>query len=190
MASNLSSSNEASEKISSTSLSDVALPEKEAFESADIMPDWEANESVALLNGEPAVTTGKDVSRFVVDVRDDGDDALTFRSFVLGTVLAGLGAALCQVWHFFQTYFRVFIEMWQIYLFKPVQMGVSSVFLLLISYTLGNVWAKCLPRKTMVVGTWFEFLGPTLDFINPGPFTLKEVCFISSPLVYHLSPDL
>lgn len=49
------------------------------------------------VNGEPVVTTGKDVSRFVVDLRDDGDPSLTFRSLVLGTVFAGLGAALCQV---------------------------------------------------------------------------------------------
>lgn len=48
-------------------------------------------------NGEPVITTGKDVSRFAVDVRDDGDQALTFRSIVLGTLFAGLGAALCQV---------------------------------------------------------------------------------------------
>lgn len=54
-------------------------------------------DDVVLLKGEPVVTNGKDVSRFVVDVRDDGEQALTFRSLFLGTVLAGLGAALCQV---------------------------------------------------------------------------------------------
>lgn len=54
-------------------------------------------DDVVLLNGEPVVTTGYDVSRFVVDLRDDGDAALTFRSLFLGTVFAGLGAALCQV---------------------------------------------------------------------------------------------
>lgn len=54
-------------------------------------------DDVVLLKGEPVVTSGKDVSRFVVDVRDDGEEALTFRSLVLGTVMAGLGAALCQV---------------------------------------------------------------------------------------------
>ena len=48
-------------------------------------------------NEEAIISTGEDVSRFVVDLRDDGDDALTFRSMVLGTVFAGLGAALCQV---------------------------------------------------------------------------------------------
>jgi hypothetical protein len=47
-------------------------------------------------NGEPIITTGRDVSRFAVDIRDDGDAALTFRSIVIGTVFAGLGAALAQ----------------------------------------------------------------------------------------------
>ena len=55
------------------------------------------NDDVELLNGEPVITSGRDVSRFVVDMRDDGDPALTFRSLFLGTVMAGLGAALCQV---------------------------------------------------------------------------------------------
>lgn len=54
-------------------------------------------DNVLRLNGEPVIRTGKDVSRFVVDIRDDGEDALTFRSVVLGTAFAGLGAALCQV---------------------------------------------------------------------------------------------
>jgi len=57
--------------------------------------------------------------------------------------------------------------------------AVSTVFLLLIIYTFGNAWAKCLPRRTLVEGTAFEILAPILDFVNPGAFTLKEVCRIS-----------
>ena len=48
-------------------------------------------------NGEPVITTGHDVSHFVVDIRDDEDTALTFRSMFLGTIFAGMGAALSQV---------------------------------------------------------------------------------------------
>ena len=51
----------------------------------------------AFRNGEPVITTGQDVSRFVVDIRDDEDQALTFRSLFLGTLFAGMGAALSQV---------------------------------------------------------------------------------------------
>jgi len=56
------------------------------------------DEEVQRLSGEPVITNGRDVSRYVVDLRDDGDPALTLRSLTLGTVFAGLGAALCQVY--------------------------------------------------------------------------------------------
>jgi len=48
-------------------------------------------------NGVPVIKTGRDISHFVVDIRDDGDEALTFRSILLGTVFACLGATLSQV---------------------------------------------------------------------------------------------
>ncbi|KAF8882526.1 oligopeptide transporter [Gymnopilus junonius] len=110
---------------------------------------YEDHEQPEFRNGEPVITTGQDVSRFAVDLRDDGDEALTFRSLVLGTVIAGLGAALCQI-----------------YLFKPVQMTVSTVFLLLLIYTIGNAWAKFVPQRS--------WTGGFFHFINPGPFSLKE----------------
>jgi hypothetical protein len=52
-------------------------------------------------NGEPVITAGRDVSHFVVDIRDDEDPALTFRSMFLGTMFAGMGAALSQVSNYF-----------------------------------------------------------------------------------------
>jgi hypothetical protein len=175
------------EKVSSSPSSAGSSPreEKKAFigASGDVLD--ESDDDVVFLNGEPVITTGRDVSRFVVDIRDDGDDALTFRSFVLGTVLAGLGAALCQVCHLQEVYMmRVFTYIWQIYLFKPLQMIVSPVFLLLIIYTFGNAWAKCLPKRKTVEGTPFEMLGPIFGFINPGAFTLKEVCCIFQTCSY------
>ncbi|KAL1733629.1 peptide transporter MTD1 [Schizophyllum commune] len=121
---------------------------KEAF-------DPETFDSVS--DRERVVTTGRDVSHYVVDLRDDGDPALTFRSLVLGTVIAGLGAALCQI-----------------YIFKPVTVSVSSVFLLLLIYSIGNAWAAFLPKRSLVKGTRFERLGGVIDFINPGPFRIKE----------------
>ena len=64
-------------------------------------PDLDEDESnkddVVYVKGEPIITTGSDVSRFLVDVRDDGDPALTFHSLFIGTVCACLGATLCQV---------------------------------------------------------------------------------------------
>ncbi|KIK93983.1 hypothetical protein PAXRUDRAFT_143839 [Paxillus rubicundulus Ve08.2h10] len=115
------------------------------------------DDEVVYVNGEPVVTTGRDVSRFLVDVRDDGDQAVTFRSMFIGTVFAGLGAGLCEIYNF-----------------KPIQVLVSTVFLLLLIYTAGLTWAKFLPQRSLVEGTRFERLGPIFEFINPGEFKIKE----------------
>ena len=76
----------------------------ESIEVADEKADFHAysgsysdDEKPEYRNGEPIITSGRDVSRFAVDLRDDGDAALTFRSMFLGTMFAGMGAALCQV---------------------------------------------------------------------------------------------
>lgn len=60
--------------------------------------DYEdANEKPLKVNGQPVITSGVDVSKYLVDLRDDEDPPFTFRSVVLGTVIGGLGAALYQV---------------------------------------------------------------------------------------------
>ena len=50
-------------------------------------PDLDEDESneddVVYVKGEPVITTGSDVSHFLVDVRDDGDPALTFHSLFI-----------------------------------------------------------------------------------------------------------
>ncbi|KAI9059790.1 oligopeptide transporter [Trametes sanguinea] len=118
---------------------------------------YDPDDDVQYVNGEPVITTGRDVSRFLIETRDDGDPAVTFRSLLLGTVFAGLGAALCQI-----------------YLFKPVQVTVSTVFLLLLIYSCGIAWAKYFPSAKWVEGTRFARLAPILHFINPGEFRIKE----------------
>ena len=141
------------------------------------------NSKPILHNGEPVITTGHDVSRFVVDIRDDGDTALTFRSIFLGTIFAGMSAALSQVSHFNlpvgddsnNAEVQDTNYLWKIYLFEPVQMAVSRVFLMLLIYTIGNGWALFFPKRSWVVGTRLEFLAPVFNFINPGPFSIKEV---------------
>lgn len=62
-----------------------------------VVEDFSDRESARLVDSEPIIRTGEDVSNFLFDVRDDGDPALTFRSFVIGTVVAALGAAMSQV---------------------------------------------------------------------------------------------
>lgn len=68
-----------------------SLSEKEDYDSEKISQthDFLHDEDVTLVRGEPVIVSGKDVSRFAVDLRDDGDPALTLRSMVLGTVFAG-----------------------------------------------------------------------------------------------------
>lgn len=78
---------------------DAKLEEKELQH--NIQVDLDDDSKPILRNGEPVITTGHDVSRFVVDIRDDGDNALTFRSIFLGTIFAGMSAALSQVSVFF-----------------------------------------------------------------------------------------
>ncbi|KAI9467329.1 oligopeptide transporter [Lactarius psammicola] len=137
----------------------TAVDVKEAVLDSDKSSDGynDEDEKPLYVNGEPVITSGRDVSKYLVDVRDDEDPPFTFRSFVLGTMIGGLGAAL-----------------YQIYIFKPIQTGISAVFLLLITYCLGVFWSTFFPRHSWVKGTRFEWLGPTLHFINPGDFGLKE----------------
>ena len=78
----------------------TALDEKElAFDpdksSSDASND--EDEGPIFVNGEPVINSGRDVSKYLVDLRDDDDPPFTFRSVFLGTIIGGLGAALYQV---------------------------------------------------------------------------------------------
>lgn len=77
---------------------DTPSGEKEATLDLDKYYDQEdANEKPLYVNGEPVITSGSDVSKYLIDLRDDEDPPFTLRSVVLGTVIGGLGAALYQV---------------------------------------------------------------------------------------------
>jgi hypothetical protein len=115
------------------------------------------------VKGEPVIVDGRDVSRYVVDLRDDGDPPLTFRSFVLGTIFGALGAALYQIFEF-----------------KPAGAGISGVFLQLVIWTFGRAWELVVPTGARIRGTRLGALAPILDFINPGTFRIKEVRFVRS----------
>jgi hypothetical protein len=84
--------NEKVEDVDTPSDEDVVLDlAKPSYDYED------ANEKPLNVNGEPVITSGIDVSKYLVDLRDDEDPPFTFRSVVLGTVIGGLGAALHQV---------------------------------------------------------------------------------------------
>ena len=80
-----------------SAVSHIKRKESSEKDYPDLDEDESNEDDVVYVKGEPIITTGSDVSRFLVDVRDDGDPALTFRSLFIGTVFACLGATLCQV---------------------------------------------------------------------------------------------
>lgn len=91
-----------SEKITTSSSMENSYHERQAYLDLENASKSNSTPSVGA-NSERVLSSGKDVACFVVDLRDDGDESLTFRSFFLGTVFAGFGAALSQVLlHFFK----------------------------------------------------------------------------------------
>ncbi|KAF8516700.1 OPT superfamily oligopeptide transporter [Hysterangium stoloniferum] len=87
-----------------------------------------------------------DVAVKVLSTQDDpSQPALTFRFWFLGLGLSAFGSVLAQI-----------------YYFKPQTVSVAQLFLLLVSYVLGNLMAELMPRRG-----WFRYL-------NPGPFNIKE----------------
>jgi hypothetical protein len=80
---------------SSEKIPKIVVNEKELQYNTD--NSMEDDYKPILHNGEPVITAGRDVSRFVVDIRDDENPALTFRSMFLGTIFSGMGAALSEV---------------------------------------------------------------------------------------------
>lgn len=70
---------------------------QEKLENTDGSNNLEDDSEPTFHKGEPVINTGLDVSRYVVDIRDDGETALTFRCMFIGTVFAVLAAAVSQV---------------------------------------------------------------------------------------------
>ncbi|KIP12330.1 hypothetical protein PHLGIDRAFT_62013 [Phlebiopsis gigantea 11061_1 CR5-6] len=120
-------------------LDDVKMvKEVEAME--DRIQNDEASEN------EYRVEEAYEVALKVLSTRDDPDlPSLTFRTFFLGLGFSAFGAVLAQI-----------------YYFKPQTLSVSTLFLLILSYWLGNAMHIALPSKGL------------FRFLNPGPFNIKE----------------
>jgi hypothetical protein len=102
-----SSSSEPSFKEKATFV-DTGGDEEESASALAKSSDDEDEKSL-FVNGEPVITSGRDVSQYLVDLRDDEDPPFTFRSIVLGTMIGGLGAALYQVCSLLNLSVRVLI---------------------------------------------------------------------------------
>lgn len=80
---------------------------------------------------------------------------MTFRCIFLGTVFTAFASVITIL-----------------YVFKPVQVEVSAVFLQLLVFIFGEVWALLTPRPELFKQLWIQ---KTLRFLNCAqPFGLKE----------------
>ncbi|KZT63319.1 OPT superfamily oligopeptide transporter [Daedalea quercina L-15889] len=108
--------------------------------SADDIPDE------AALTEEPRVQEPYEVALKVLTTVDYPElSAVTFRSIFLGIGFSAFGAVLAQI-----------------YYFKPQNLSVSALLLLILSFALGNAMHSLLPSKGV------------FKWINPGPFNIKE----------------
>ncbi|WVQ69693.1 uncharacterized protein L199_007913 [Kwoniella botswanensis] len=111
------------------------------------------------------IRTGRDAADHLLSIRDDDDPSVTFRSMVLGTIMACFQASMTQI-----------------YLFKPTNVTISGSFIVLILYFIGNGWAALLPRGDHLEKRWRDkhgtgslpFYVTFAKFINPSAFGLKE----------------
>jgi len=91
-------------------------PEKARFHEQDDLSE-EVHPTKYGPDGAPIIETGYDVSRFLVSLRDDGDESLTFRSCLLGTFWCALNNVTDGLFSL-----------------KPTSAGFEGVFLMLILY--------------------------------------------------------
>ncbi|KAL1412167.1 hypothetical protein Q8F55_003176 [Vanrija albida] len=149
------------EKPKASEYAEAEIHDPSAVSSKEKLPHGEE----ASGSEEHIIRTGADAARYLLSTRDDGDDALTVRSMVLGTAVAAFQATMNQI-----------------YLFKPTNVTISGTFIVLIIWFLGRLWALALPRGDRLLARWSErggagkkplWLSAAL-LLNPGPFTLKE----------------
>ncbi|OJJ48593.1 hypothetical protein ASPZODRAFT_61713 [Penicilliopsis zonata CBS 506.65] len=129
------------------------------------------------LDDDVIIVTGADAADHLLPLRDDFDSALTFRSIILASGLACFQAVMNQIYNF-----------------KPTIVTIQGTFIVLISYFVGNAWAKFLPRGDHFEARWRARSGGSssqdklpwwivlIKFVNPGPWTLKEhsICSITA----------
>jgi hypothetical protein len=116
--------------------------------SSQSAPDGEKGNIEEQYNVPPQ--TAADLITEVLHVRDDPTlNPWTFRTWFLGIGLSTFGAILATIYHF-----------------KPQVVNVSTVFLAVVSYILGEFMSVAIPRKT--------FMG---RFLNPHP-----VCLLPSSI--------
>ncbi|AEO60728.1 hypothetical protein MYCTH_98157 [Thermothelomyces thermophilus ATCC 42464] len=162
-----------SEKTTNITKTKEGAPESPEIDAIPPTYDKESSQSKDDASDDAIIVTGADAAVHLLSLRDDGGQALTFRSILLATILSAFQAV-----------------MYQIYTFKPTAITIQGTFIVLIAYFLGNGWAALLPRGDRLLARWREPGGqgrPPLwitlaNFLNPGPWNLKEhaICAITA----------
>ncbi|KAJ5598357.1 hypothetical protein N7537_008441 [Penicillium hordei] len=134
-------------------------------------------------DGDPnaIIITGADAALHLLSIRDDFDNVLTFRSILLASGLACFQAVMNQI-----------------YQFKPTLVTIQGTFIVLISYFVGNAWAKFLPRGDKLEARWRTKGGQgklplwitVAKFFNTGEWSLKEhaICSITATSASNAAP--
>ncbi|KAL2196920.1 peptide transporter [Corynascus similis CBS 632.67] len=145
--------------------------------------DNESNQSKDDASDDIRIITGADAAAHLLPLRDDGGQALTFRSILLATILSAFQAV-----------------MYQIYMFKPTAITIQGTFIVLLAYFLGNGWAAILPRGDKLIARWRSQGGQgrlplwitILNLLNPGPWNLKEhsICAITATSASNAAPSV
>jgi len=82
----------------------------------------------------------------------------TFRSFILGILFTCLLSFVNQFFYF-----------------RTSPLSIDMILIQLLAYPFGKLLATILPKRT------FQPFGISYEFsLNPGPFTIKEHCIIST----------
>ncbi|KAI5251481.1 OPT superfamily oligopeptide transporter [Aureobasidium subglaciale] len=129
---------------------------RSSSESIRELPSYQSSDSLSLeeritrdyvAEEHKIVETAEDIVHQVLSVEDDHTlNPWTFRMLSLGLGLSIFASVLQEIFYF-----------------KPQTIFVSSVFLCVIAYVLGETMAKILPSKG-VIGS----------YLNPHPFNMKE----------------
>ncbi|KAH9919806.1 OPT oligopeptide transporter [Fomitopsis serialis] len=111
-----------------------------------LLPGVDSTPNETALPEEPRVQEPYEVALKVLTTVDYPElPAVTFRSIFLGLGFSAFGAVLAQI-----------------YYFKPQNLTVSALLLLILSFALGNAMHVALPSKGI------------FRWLNPGPFNIKE----------------
>lgn len=143
------------ENTSGSSIEEKSDEKYNEKQSSDGTEEFEADEKYLDDDGhEKVLETAEDFSTRLISLEDDPNLPIhTFRTWFIGLGLAAFGAVLGMLFQF-----------------RPQVISVSALFLQLLAYMMGKALEATIPGP----GSRFHTGGPFWNFLNPGPFNIKE----------------